>query len=56
MPRLNEVLRSPEVTERFEQLNIVTRQNTPAEFRDFVGSRPRAALVKEPIIGRSVKI
>ena len=25
-----------EVTERFEQLNIETRQNTPEEFRAFV--------------------
>jgi tripartite-type tricarboxylate transporter receptor subunit TctC len=46
---LNEVLRSPEVTERFKQLNIVTRQNTPAEFRDFVAQQTKlwSGVVKE---------
>jgi tripartite-type tricarboxylate transporter receptor subunit TctC len=33
---LNEALRSPEVSGRFKQLNIVSRQNTPEEFRGFV--------------------
>ena len=33
---LNEALRSPEVSERFKQLNIVWRQNTPEEFHGFV--------------------
>ena len=33
---INEALRSPEVAERFEQLNIESRQNTPEEFRAFV--------------------
>jgi tripartite-type tricarboxylate transporter receptor subunit TctC len=33
---VNEALRSPEVTSRFAQLNIETRQNTPAEFHTFV--------------------
>ena len=33
---LNEAIRSPEVTARFEQLNIDSRQNTPEEFRGFV--------------------
>ena len=36
MPRINDALRSPEVDERFEQLNIDIRQNTPEEFRAFV--------------------
>jgi tripartite-type tricarboxylate transporter receptor subunit TctC len=30
------VIRSPEVKERFEQLNIETRANTPEEFQAFV--------------------
>jgi tripartite-type tricarboxylate transporter receptor subunit TctC len=33
---INEAMRSPEVAGRFKQLNVVTRQNTPAEFHDFV--------------------
>jgi len=33
---INEAIRSPDVKERFEQLNIDSRQNTPEEFRDFV--------------------
>jgi tripartite-type tricarboxylate transporter receptor subunit TctC len=33
---LNEALRSPEVTARFKQLNIVSHQNTPEEFHSFV--------------------
>ncbi len=33
---INEAIRSPEVKERFEQLNIDSRQNTPEEFRAFV--------------------
>ena len=33
---INEALRSPDVKDRFEQLNIDSRQNTPEEFRAFV--------------------
>jgi tripartite-type tricarboxylate transporter receptor subunit TctC len=33
---INEAIRAPEVKERFEQLNIDSRQNTPEEFRAFV--------------------
>ena len=33
---INEALRSPDVKERFEQLNIEIRPNTPEEFRAFV--------------------
>src|ERR1039458_3430744 len=33
---LNEALRSPEVSARFAQLNIVSRPNTPEEFHSFV--------------------
>ncbi len=33
---LNRALRSPEVSERFKQLNIDWRENTPDEFRSFV--------------------
>src|ERR1700730_10516070 len=33
---LNAALRSPEVSTRFDQLNIDSRQNTPEEFRAFV--------------------
>jgi tripartite-type tricarboxylate transporter receptor subunit TctC len=46
---LNEALRSPEVTDRFTQLNIVTRQNTPEEFRDFVAQQTKlwSGVVKE---------
>jgi tripartite-type tricarboxylate transporter receptor subunit TctC len=32
----NEAIRAPEVKERFEQLNIESRQTTPEEFRAFV--------------------
>ncbi|HEY5167125.1 MAG TPA: tripartite tricarboxylate transporter substrate binding protein [Pseudolabrys sp.] len=33
---LNDALRSPQVSERFKQLNIDSRPNTPEEFRAFV--------------------
>ena len=33
---VNEAIRSPEIKERFEQLNIDSRQTTPEEFRAFV--------------------
>jgi tripartite-type tricarboxylate transporter receptor subunit TctC len=33
---INEAIRSPEIKERFEQLNIESRQTTPEEFRAFV--------------------
>jgi tripartite-type tricarboxylate transporter receptor subunit TctC len=33
---INEAIRAPEVKERFEQLNIDSRQNTPEEFHAFV--------------------
>jgi tripartite-type tricarboxylate transporter receptor subunit TctC len=33
---INEAIRAPEVKERFEQLNIESRQSTPEEFRAFV--------------------
>ena len=33
---LNEALKSPQVQERFKQLNVVSRQNTPQEFHAFV--------------------
>ena len=33
---INEAIRSPDVKERFEQLNIESRPNTPEEFRAFV--------------------
>jgi tripartite-type tricarboxylate transporter receptor subunit TctC len=33
---INEAIRAPDVKERFEQLNIETRPNTPEEFRAFV--------------------
>ena len=33
---INQALVSPDVSARFKQLNIVTRQTTPAEFHDFV--------------------
>ena len=33
---LNQALVSPEVSARFKQLNIVSRPNTPEEFRAFV--------------------
>jgi tripartite-type tricarboxylate transporter receptor subunit TctC len=36
---LNEALRSPEVSARFKQLNIESRQNTPEEFHRFVADQ-----------------
>jgi tripartite-type tricarboxylate transporter receptor subunit TctC len=36
---LNKALRSPDVTTRFEQLNIVSRPNSPDEFRAFVADQ-----------------
>jgi tripartite-type tricarboxylate transporter receptor subunit TctC len=33
---INEAIRAPDVKERFEQLNIDSRPNTPEEFRAFV--------------------
>jgi tripartite-type tricarboxylate transporter receptor subunit TctC len=33
---INEAIRAPDVKQRFEQLNIDSRPNTPEEFRDFV--------------------
>jgi tripartite-type tricarboxylate transporter receptor subunit TctC len=33
---INEAIRAPDVKERFEQLNIESRPNTPEEFRAFV--------------------
>lgn len=33
---INEAIRAPDVKERFEQLNIDSRRNTPEEFRAFV--------------------
>ena len=46
---LNEALRSPEVSARFKQLNIVSRQNTPEEFRNFVAGQMKlwSGVVKE---------
>src|SRR5665213_1514602 len=46
---INEALVSPEVKERFAQLNIETRPNTPAEFRAFVEDQMQhwAKVVKE---------
>jgi tripartite-type tricarboxylate transporter receptor subunit TctC len=46
---INQALRSPQVTERFKQLNIVTRQNTPAEFHSFVEEQMKVwgGVVKE---------
>jgi tripartite-type tricarboxylate transporter receptor subunit TctC len=35
---LNEVLRQPDVIERFKSLNIDFKTNTPAEFRTFVAA------------------
>jgi tripartite-type tricarboxylate transporter receptor subunit TctC len=35
---LNDVLKQPEIVERFKQLNIEYRQNTPDDFRAFVGA------------------
>ena len=46
---VNEALRSPEVTERFKQLNIDSRPNTPEEFKSFVESQTEmwAKVVKD---------
>ena len=46
---INEALRSPQVIDRFKQLNIVTRQNTPAEFHSFVEEQMKVwgGVVKE---------
>jgi tripartite-type tricarboxylate transporter receptor subunit TctC len=46
---LNEALRSPEVSARFKQLNIVSRQNTPEEFHVFVEGQMKlwGGVVKE---------
>jgi tripartite-type tricarboxylate transporter receptor subunit TctC len=46
---INEALRSPQVAERFKQLNIVTRQTTPAEFHSFVAEQMKVwgGVVKE---------
>jgi tripartite-type tricarboxylate transporter receptor subunit TctC len=33
---INQAIRSPDIKERFEQLNIDSRENTPEEFRAFV--------------------
>ena len=46
---INEALRSPQVAERFKQLNIVTRQTTPAEFHGFVAEQMKVwgGVVKE---------
>jgi tripartite-type tricarboxylate transporter receptor subunit TctC len=46
---LNEALRSPDVTARFAQLNIVSRPNTPEEFQVFVEGQMKlwSGVVKE---------
>ncbi len=46
---LNEALRSPEVTARFQQLNIVSGPNTPEEFHSFVEDQMKlwSGVVKE---------
>ncbi len=46
---LNEALRSPEVSARFKQLNIVSRANTPEEFNAFVEEQMKlwSGVVKE---------
>jgi tripartite-type tricarboxylate transporter receptor subunit TctC len=36
---INEAIRSPDVRERFEALNIESRPGTPEEFRAFVGDQ-----------------
>ena len=36
---INEAIRSPDVRDRFEQLNIETRPGTPEDFRGFVGEQ-----------------
>jgi len=47
--KLNETLCSEQVIERFKQLNIVSRQNTPEEFRSFVEDQMKlwSGVVKE---------
>jgi len=35
---MNAVLRQPEIVERLKQLNVESRENTPEEFRAFVGA------------------
>jgi tripartite-type tricarboxylate transporter receptor subunit TctC len=46
---LNEALRLPDVADRFKQLNISSRSNTPGEFRDFVAQQTKlwSGVVKE---------
>ncbi len=46
---LNAALKTSEVQQRFEQLNIVSRANTADEFRAFVGEQMEkwAHIVKE---------
>ncbi|MGC1466799.1 MAG: tripartite tricarboxylate transporter substrate binding protein [Pseudolabrys sp.] len=46
---LNKAIVSPEVTTRFKQLNIVSRQNTPEEFRSFIDTQMKlwGGVVKE---------
>ena len=46
---INDAIRSPEVKERFEQLNIDSRPNTPEEFRAFIKDQMErwAKVVKE---------
>jgi len=46
---LNKAIVSPEVTTRFKQLNIVSRQNTPEEFRSFIETQMKlwGGVVKE---------
>jgi tripartite-type tricarboxylate transporter receptor subunit TctC len=46
---LNAALKSPQVQERFKQLNVVSRQNTPEEFHAFVEAQMKlwSGVVKE---------
>jgi tripartite-type tricarboxylate transporter receptor subunit TctC len=46
---LNAALKSPQVEERFKQLNVVSRQNTPEEFHAFVEAQMKlwSGVVKE---------
>ncbi len=46
---LNKAIVSPEVTQRFKQLNITSRQNTPEEFRAFIDQQMKLwqGVVKE---------
>ena len=48
-PRSTQALGSPEVSARFKQLNIVSRQNTPEEFHEFVEEQMKlwSGVVKE---------